>query len=171
MNKKGLFCFLVALGFAGFLAGSAESISEETANFNSAKALCLEIESLDMKRAVLEENTDFLIEEAMKHEILLGNRDPESVKLKANAKLAGFFEKIRGEKTAFPENTGDLELFLNGNSGLIIIEYGNLVFAEYSFTGGILKNNFFYAKLASENSEKLFEIPIGYSEKALVVAG
>ena len=150
MNKKGVFCFLLVLAFAGTGLALQENQDEK---FAGAKNICFELEKLDLERAILEENTDFLAEETLRLELLLGNKNPESIKKKTNAKLAVLL--------------GKQEDFLNENSEVLVIEYEGLVFAEYSFTGGLLRNNFLRLKLESENAEKIFELPIGYSVKVV----
>ncbi|MDD5162985.1 MAG: hypothetical protein PHD95_02140 [Candidatus ainarchaeum sp.] len=173
MNKKGLFCFLIALGFVGIIAAIAASSTGESIIFNETKGIAFEIEKLDLERAVLEENIDFLIRETMESELEKGNRNPEQIKEKASEKLVSFFMQAekeaanRGIAIVFFQKNGPVsEEFLNLNSKVLVVNYENIALAEYNFTGGIFKDAFLKAKIESKNSEKTFELPIGYSQKA-----
>jgi hypothetical protein len=173
MNKKGLFCFLIVLGFAGILACLSSSESRESLEFGKTKNICFEIEKLDLERTILEENIDFLILETMRAELEKGNKNPEQIKEKISENLLVFFKQAEKEALGknlaiifFQKNGPVSKDFLKQNSKIFLVAYENLVVAEYNFTGGIFKDNFLKAKIESENAEKLFELPLGYSQKA-----
>ena len=111
----------------------------------------------------------------MAEEIRNNNQDTESIKQKANEKISAFFEKekefLAREKSlqlGFLQNNPSRE-FLNENSSLLLISYEGFFFLEYSFTGGILKNNFLKAEIESENAKKSLELPISYVQHAVVL--
>lgn len=174
MNKKGFFCFLVVLCFAAVQLQFFSQKAEQNAEFAQAKSILFEIEKLDLERAALEENLDFLIKQAMLEEIKKQSNNSEAIKEKINEKVILFFEKKENSKELkikfFSNNSEKISLeFLNANSNLLAINYENFVFAEYNFTGGLLKNNLLKARISSENAEKEFQLPIGYSQKAVLV--
>jgi hypothetical protein len=161
MNKKGLFCFLIVLCFASIETAQQQEALIEKKSFEETKALCLEIESLDLKRTMLEENTDFLIKQTLEEQVRNGNTDNEQIKQAVNEKIILFLEKASGNKLE--------QESLDDNSKVLVINYENFYLAEYSYTGGILKNNKFSLKLGTENAEKEFEIPIGYFLRTTVL--
>lgn len=175
MNKRGLFCFFLVLCFAGMQASLQMQSLQEKEKFEKTKSLIFEIESLDFARTILEENTDFIAGQAMAEEIKKGNEETESVKQKTNEKISAFFskakeslEKEKSLQIIFLKNRPEKD-FLNINSSLLIISYENFFFAEYNFSGGVLKNNFLKAEIESAGAKKNFEIPTGYAQHAVVV--
>ncbi|HLD58228.1 MAG TPA: hypothetical protein VI977_01125 [archaeon] len=175
MNSKGLFCFFLVISIAGMQAAMHAQALQENEKFEKTRSLSIEIESLDFARTIIEENADFIAEQAMAEEIRNNNQDTESIKQKANEKISAFFEKekefLAREKSlqlGFLQNNPSRE-FLNENSSLLLISYEGFFFLEYSFTGGILKNNFLKAEIESENAKKSLELPISYVQHAVVL--
>lgn len=170
MNKKGIFCFLLLLCFLGIQIAMQKNTVENQQIFSQAEALCFELEKVDLKRTVLEENLDFLVREAMLEEAKKQNFDSEKIKKRVNEKLLEFFSAVEKETGTGFFGVLPLSLkYLNSNSEALAIHYNGFWIVEYNYTGGVLKSNFLRAKIELENSEKEFELPVGYIQKITVL--
>ena len=192
MNARGVFTFVIVLGFISVYLMFLHSANAGAENLSSAGRHALEMEKVNLVRSVLESNVDFLIEKTLESEFLSADKDPEKLKLKVNEKLIGFFNKIENSqpysgieinfysgtftknqysRILYSKNKVKLNAkFLNENSNVLVVNIKDSVYiAEYSFTGGILKNKVAYAVIASENFKQLFLIPIDYVKRVVVV--
>lgn len=171
MNNKGLFCFLLVLAFASIQTGLLGRATEmETGR---ARALAFEAEQLSTARAIMENGIDLAAEEGLRQGIAL-NLEPEEIKQLVNARLAMLFEKMEtqgfpGIKTEFEEESKN-PAFLNENSAVSVARIsGREVEAEYSFTGGLMKNKTARAKISGKKAVIIMELPVGYTVKEMVV--
>lgn len=190
MFFRGFISFILIVAFLIAFIGVQTLAIESGENLGNSAILAIELEQNNKTRTILEENTDFIIEETLRGQIISDNLEPELVKFAVSKKLAGFFEKIEsefneGQKISFfsamlspsqynavslAEKKKLIEKDLLENSQVLIIPLGeHSVFAEYSFTGGLMKNNIAGAEISSGNSKQFFLIPIGYTSRIVVV--
>jgi hypothetical protein len=173
MNKKGLFCFLLLLAFASIQAGLLARAAGAEAETEKALALAFEAEQLSTARAIMENGIDLAVEEGLAQGIALG-LGPEETKALVNARLALLFEKMEGPcfpglQTMFEAESKDA-FFLNGNSAVSMARVaGREIEAEYSFTGGLMKNRAVKAEIRGKNALVEMELPIGYTVKKRAV--
>lgn len=173
MNNKGLFCFLLLLAFASIQTGLLGRAAESEIETGRAGALAFEAEQLSTARAIMENSIDLAIEEGLRQGIAL-NLGPEEIKRLVNARLALLFEKMEtqgfpGIKAEFEEESKN-QAFLNENSTASVARISGMeVEAEYSFTGGLLKNKAVKAKISGKKAAITMELPAGYTVKETVV--
>ena len=173
MNNKGLFCFLLLLAFASIQTGLLGRAAESEIEAGRARALAFEAEQLSTARAIMENGVDLAAKEGLKKGIAL-NLKPEEIKALVNARLALLFEKMETE--GFPglkaefEEEGKNIAFLNENSAVSSARIASReVEAEYSFTGGLMKDKTVRAKISGTRAAITMELPAGYTVKETVI--
>lgn len=190
MFFRGFISFILIVAFLIAFIGVQNQAIESRKNLNNSIILAIEMEQNNKVRTILEENTDFIIDETLREQILSDNLEPELAKIAVSKKLTGFFEKIEnefneGQKILFfsamlspsqysavslAEKKKLIEADLLENSQVLIIPIGeHSVLTEYSFTGGLMKNTIVGAEISSKNSKQFFLIPIDYTSRVLVV--
>jgi len=173
MNKKGIFCFVLLLAFFAIQTRFLAETTEASNKIEMAEELGFEAEKIWLVRAIMEEDVDFAIKEALQQTLLLNLRPEESKKI-VNSRLALLFvemEKTNWEKIKIEFKTDSKNLqFLNENSAIAIESIDKkTIMATYYFTGGLLKNKKVYAEIKGKKAMLGFEIPAGYSIKESVV--
>jgi hypothetical protein len=174
MNSNGLFCFfLVMLFTSSFILLRAGGEREKN-------TLAFEIEKTSFERAMLEQNTDFLIRKSIENEIAFGLLNPLEIKKNVCKKLFDFFKENEGEnqgikksfyfqdKSRLIKNRLSLEE-LEMNSIAVVVAKKKIVFAEFYYTGGLLKNNFLTADIESQGIIQKFMVPPEYSVRTVGV--
>jgi hypothetical protein len=190
LNSKGLLNFLLVLLFVSLLFSffSLDGFSQKKLGKNLQ--LLLEAEQASFFRTLLEENTDTLVEETIKFEVLKGNTAPRKLKKKIVQNLLTFFSKTEKEFKENPEivfftarissenyeefsktelTEKDIGLLLKKNSKVNVIKLKNAYLVEFVFTGGKNKKEVITARISFENMNSYFFIPAGFSKKVLVV--
>lgn len=164
--------------------------NERIQNINRTAGIAIEAEQNNKTRTILEENTDSIIKETIEREILLNNLNPKEINRKIAENLmalfdaagknaetprqisffSGNFSKSRYNEIIFSKNKKALELKdIAENSKVSIAPIAkNAFIAEFSFTGGIMKDKIFGAEISSKNSSQFFIMPIDYTLKAVV---
>lgn len=174
-RQKGFFCFLIVLAAIAIEAGLLENAAEAERVIGRGRAIAFEAESAALARTLIEDSLDSAIKSELKEGIAL-NLEPGEIRERANRKILLLFQRIEeafneGISARFYSEQGKIdETFLNKNSKVNVIRVrGKSVKAEYSYTGGLLKNNRVFAEISGKNARMLFTIPIGYtvSETAL----
>lgn len=175
MNKNGIFCAAVLLAFAGIQIALLEAENSAAAEIQSAAGTAFETERLNLARTAVENSMDALISETMRGQLLL-NSDSEKIKKAVNEKIAAFLQSSQAAyapeiKIEFKTAAGaPSEEFLNQNSAIIVEAVGaKTIMCEYSFTGGVLKNNRLWAEISGAKTKTQFMLPIGYSIAATAV--
>lgn len=176
MASRGLFCFVVVLLFIPLHLVMLSANSSIEAGMQDAGNALLEMERLNYIRTEIEENTDLLILQTLEAQVMAGKSKPDAVKEAVDEKLLWFFNEA--EKNYSRENVKFLvsgrEIGIEGlgeNTKVLVIKEGNLVYAEFSYTGGMLKDNKLYAVIKGKRSRQVFEIPIGYTIMTGGIAG
>ena len=173
MNGKGIFCFVLLLAFFAIEARFLAEAAEASSRIGAAEELGFEAENAWLARAVMEEDVDIAIKEALRQGLLL-NLGHEETKIFVNSRLALLFaemEKANWEGIAieFGPESKNLE-FLNENSAVSVEAVGDkTIKATYYFTGGLLKNKKVYAEVKGKKAAIGFELPAGYSINGSVV--
>ncbi len=173
MNEKGIFCFVLLLAFFAIQTRFLAETTEASAKIEMAEELGFEAEKTWLARAVIEEDTDIAIKEAL-HQGLLLNLRQEETKIFVNNKLVLLFSEMEkanweGIEIEFKPESKNLQ-FLNENSAIAVEAIDKkTIMATYYFTGGLLKNKKVYAEIKGKKAMLGFEIPAGYSIKESVV--
>ena len=175
MNKRGIFCAAVLLAFAGMQIALLEAENSAAGEIQSAVGAAFETERLNLARTAIENNLDALISETMRGQLLL-NSDSGEIKKAVNEKIAAFLLSSQAAyapeiKIEFKTAGGaPSEDFLNQNSAIIVVSLdAKTIMCEYSFTGGVLKNNRLWADISGAKTKTQFMLPIGYSIAATAV--
>ena len=131
-----------------------------------AKTLLIEAEQSSKERTILENNTDKIIYEKLKEQVLLKNFLVESIKNEINLSLTKYFHG-KANATNFGEKNKEVTIsFLNENSKAIMLEQEGLIYAEYTFTGG-LNRTASVSKVIGTNITTIFKIPAGHTTKVI----
>ncbi len=175
MNNKGIFCFLLLLAAIALETNFLNKSIEADKILARGKTIAFEAEKAGFIRTVIENNADAMALESLQQAIEL-NLPLDKIKPFVNKKLALLFAAMEREysgkiKVRFSTSNGlSLEEFLNENSVVTVTKDGSAeILAEYTFTGGLLKNNFVQAEIAGEQTKLFFKLPVGYTVKATVV--
>lgn len=189
MKTNGFFCFSLALIFALSTFAVSDSGDASRQKLLEAKTLAIALEQASLKRFELEQNSDKAIATAAEQSISSGKENPEQIKEAADAALLELFEKEKKQsrekieffsatassgqyaQLAFSKNNKKLEQKdLAGDTKALVLNAGNGVFvAEYSLTGSLLKNKAVFATIGNAKASQTFLLPIGYSNKTVVV--
>ena len=173
MNEKGIFCFVLLLAFFAIQTRFLAETTEASNKIEMAEELGFEAEKIWLARAVMEEDIDIAIKEALNNSLLL-NLGQDETKIFVNSKLILLFAEMEkanwdGIDIEFKLESKNLQ-FLNENSAIATEAIGKKTsMATYYFTGGILKNKKVYAEIKGKKAILGFEIPTGYSIKESVV--
>jgi hypothetical protein len=186
MNNKGIFCFLLLLSAIALETNFLNESIEADKILAQGKTIAFEAEKASFIRTVIENNTDAMVRESLQQAMIL-HLPQEKLKDFVNKKLALLFAATEKEyntgikvqfkgydaetKMQFTTSDGlQFEDFLNNNSIAIVVSVeGSAILAEYTFTGGLARNNFVQAEISGEKTNLLFKLPPGYSIKATVV--
>ncbi len=173
MNTQGIFCFALLLAFAAMEINFLnESAAAKQKIFGTEKVL-FEAEILSATRTIAENGVDAVTEEGLRQGVQ-AELEPDEVKKAVNKRLAFLFsemEKNSDERASISFEEESLsEKFLNENSSVIVVKKEELVsVAEYSFTGGLLKDKKVKAKIFGKNAKQEFKIPAGYTIRVVVL--
>ena len=165
--------------------GSAKNTQIQKATNQS-----MEAEKLNLLQALIEENTDQLIEKQLQEALLLQQSDNEAVKLKTNEELMRLFSGLEKKFKENPKisfyyatlNSNHYEKLLeepekqqlsleklNEASKIIILnEGGKSIAMKYHLTGRKEKNKVVIAIIESQKAKQLFVIPIDYTISKVV---
>jgi len=171
MNGSGFFCFFILLAFVSIEFGFLEKAGEAGHSLALARQAGFEAESVSMARSVLEESADAVVLDALKQGIAM-DLEGEGIKWLVNERLSALFggmESVYGQcpVVSFEEKGVS---FLNGNSSVFVQRVGKKeVVAEYSFTGGLMRDRPLNARISCGNAEAFFSLPAGYTMAATVV--
>ena len=165
MNNHGWLCFLIVLAFVSL--SFAFSDQGRARDIYETKLLAIEAENVNFMRALMEENADFIVKEIMLGEIA----QCSGAKAKINkALLAYFWEMEKGHSEIaieFSSNSGKkINLgFMNSHSSFIAKRIGNVCMMEYSFHGGMMRNEFIEAEISGSGTSQKFALPAGYLQR------
>lgn len=131
-----------------------------------AEAIAIEAEQVNFVRSLLEENTDFIVEEILWEEAILCDSAPGNTKQRINQALATYFEEMQ-------KGVGGIEIefakanqeFLNENSSLVVKRLGPACEITYTFHGGLLRNQPVLAEVRGKKVVQQFKIPAGYTQE------
>jgi len=168
--RKGFFTLTVVLIVASILLFFLFSTIEAKTKVEKAMLSVLELEEADFIRFQLEENVAYVIRKTLEQGL---GSEADSIIL--NQQIANKLEKML--KKFASESQTEINLYITDGftkenfenlaelSRTIIIEdqKGNAGYAEYVFTGGLLKNKRIVAEIKVGRSASLFEIKPGYT--------
>jgi len=181
MHVKGLISFVLVLAFIVIYFSLVFSLNSFNSEKNFTEAKLIEIENSSMKRNLIENAVDSLIEEEIKKEIAFGSDEPEKINEKISEKLSEFFFIMEEKGIEFSEIASDRKYseteikekkitkeFIKENSKTIVFNLENRLYhVEFIFTGGKNKNNFIGAEIKENSSYQKFFLPVNYSVKII----
>jgi len=158
---KGFFSVALALAIIALLLFVNVSSERNATILRETKSTLIEAESANMQRTVLENNTDRIIFEMLLAQALIKNFNSDLAKSAINKRLELY---LKGKATlSSPIEEKEIsEKNLNYNSSVMIVYLKGVTYAEYSFTGGNLRN-MLVRKRFGENFGVEFLIPAGYT--------
>jgi hypothetical protein len=172
---KGFFCsvlsVLVAVTMLFFLFATIQTKNR----FSDAVASAIELEQLSFARFQIEENIASVIEETMREELAKHNTDSVILNMRISdrlEKLLKRFEEHFGCDLYITDGFNRFKLEgLNELSSTIVSEVENELgkgyYAEYVFTGGLLKNKRVVCELKEGNATALASILPGYTIRVI----
>lgn len=182
MKKTGFFCFSLALCFALASLALCDANNIIGSEILEAKTIAISLEQASLKRFELEQNSDKTILFAIEKSIKSGKTDNEQFKQSVNNALLELAKKENIKffsATATKKQYGQLQQKKNlpleqeqlANNSIVfsINQQNSILIVEYSITGGLLKNNVFFASIENNSGSQLFLLPIDYSNKTIVI--
>lgn len=171
---KGFFTLTLVLLVASVMFFFLFSTINARAKIEKAVINALELEEADFVRFQLEENSAYIIRKTLEHGL---SSDADSIILNQQiaSKLESFFKNFATESQA------EIDLYITDGftkqnlenlaelSRTIIIKEKNASYAEYVFTGGLLRNRRVFAEIKVGRSVSLFEIKPGYTIRVVGV--
>jgi len=125
------------------------------------------VENASMKRIIIENNVDRIIEQKLIDQIKKENFNLISIQTEINSALLNYLGKRAKATNLFFENESPLTLeYLMLNSSAFLLEVEGITIAEYSYTSLPLMNTTISSKLG-KNSILYFTIPIGYTIRVI----
>ncbi|MBI4044906.1 MAG: hypothetical protein HY392_04305 [Candidatus Diapherotrites archaeon] len=177
MNRRGFSFAVIAL------AALAATISLQNTRFNAEKQAdtvltqALEMEKVTFTRTQMENIFDDTVKTALENEIKNNNLDAQEIKKKTVEKIIwlseqGLFDSGSIKAEFFIEKHGAKEkisdTILGESSSVLVISEEGITTAWFFFTGGILRDTHFKARISGPNYSTEFMLPIGYSMAAVV---
>ena len=163
---RGFFGFLVV--FVMLILLLLVSVNENNfySELGEAKTILIEAEQGSKEKTIIENNVDKIVFEKLKEQVLQKNFLIESIMFEINNPLSSYLStrttaNIIGTKIG-PVNTE----FLTLNSIAFLIEKEGVTYAEYTFTGGLLKTNT-VSHTFGEKIEIEFVIPADYTVRVV----
>ncbi len=177
-----IFALLTAIVLLGL--GTSQNGSQNA--FAGALQGMTEGEQNNFVRAMLEENTDTVIEKTLELELRTGETNPETVNRAIAEKLFQFFQETENANQGIrfywvettPESYDRILLLethflsieeIEAMSKTIIIRKEGLAIGETVFAGGENQNRAMVAHIRSPNHADFFLVPIGHSTTVEVV--
>jgi len=142
---KGFFGIIIVFVILSLLL----IVSLKENNFHNelkkATVFMIEAEQASKNRTIMENNVDKIIEQKLDEQIF-----------KKNFNIDLLLNNINEAQVGPPTKE-----FLNNNSTAMIIENNGIIYAEYFFTGGLVKTNTISTNFG-KNIELFFKIPTDY---------
>ncbi len=177
----------MALLAAVLILGFAVSGSRQHQIADAALEQAIEAEQANFERALLEQNSDRIVEKTLETELQKGELDPTKINEAIARNLMNFFEKteleLEGIRFYWVETTPEsynriLELEpheldegkIEEITKTIVVKKGPLVVGETVFTGGTNQNQAIVARIENPEWKDFFLVPIGYSICVEVIA-
>ncbi len=170
MNSKGIFSFIIVIGFSALLLELISANSENNAKFRETKNSLIEAEKLNTQRTIIEENIDYLIKQKLEEQLKKTNSG-KTIKAEINKTLLQYFQETEKENTKNPKiefltKKGEKISFeyLQGISKADVQDFEQIkIYGLYTITGGISAREKIMGKITGENAELYFELPIGHT--------
>lgn len=162
MNKKGFVGFVLILAIITILLFFTITLNQNKSNLNQMKNELMKAETSNMKRTIIENNIDKIIEKKLEEQITLKNFNTLKAKLEINTELSKYLIK-NAKVYSYNGETSEVTLyFLNQNSTVQLLKSQYFIYAEYvyapTFTTTKIKQTF-GNKLISE-----FIFPSNYTK-------
>jgi hypothetical protein len=164
---KGFFGFVIVFAILVLLLTLVTFENNFYSSLEKAKIMIIDSEQASKERTILESNIDKIIFSVLEEQVLQENFEIENVKNEVNQKIIIYIKGRAKASTIFFENNKEPTTnFLNENSESLLVEKSGITYAEYVFTGGILRNNTISNNF-SKNAKIFFQIPPGYTVRVI----
>lgn len=170
-NTKGYFCITITLIAVILLISLFYSFSMVSEIQGNAVAAAIEAEKAGFERFQFENNIEIIIRETIEKE-LLSHSDSAQVKKAVNLKIKEYSEKLKkkGYEVYITNGFGfhsvkEIEDF----STAIVLEKDSVKYAEYFFTGGLLKNYWLGCRFEKGSAVAEAKILPGYTVRGLKI--
>ena len=148
LHTKGFFCSVLSVLIAATMLFFLSATMQTKNKLDNAVASAIELEQADFARFQIEENIASVIEETMREELAKHNTDSVMLNMKISDKLEKLLKRFEERFSCSLYITDGFNRFklegLSELSSTIVIEVENELgkgyYAEYVFTGGLLKN-------------------------------
>lgn len=164
---RGFFGFVIVFAILVLLLTLVTFENNFYSSLEEAKIILVDSEQASKKRAIMESSLDKIVYSALEEQILQENFEIENIKNEVNQKIIKYILGKGWASTILFENLGEPTIeFLNENSESLLIEKAGITYAEYVFTGGILRNKTI-SKNFSESTKIIFRVPSGYTMRVV----
>ncbi|MEK6959405.1 MAG: hypothetical protein AABW59_05170 [archaeon] len=163
---KGFFSFAIALAIIALILFVNVSSEKNSSVLRETNSALIEAESANMQRTILENNIDRIIFENLLLQALSQNFNSNSAKTAVNNNLVNYLQG-KAKISSFIEDKEISLAELNENSTVIIVHRGTSIFADYTYTGGTLRN-MLVRKTFGDKFGVEFLIPAGYTVRVII---
>jgi hypothetical protein len=164
---KGFYSTILVVAMLGLLISFSNLTQLSFSNIDSLKNNLIIVEDASMKRTILENNVDKIIEVELNRQIEKENYNLILIQTEINLSLLKYLKNKASATDQFFENTKPLTLeYLMINSSAYLLEIKGAKYAEYSFTSTPLLDSIVSVKLGKD-SILYFMIPIGYTKRVV----
>jgi DNA-binding TFAR19-related protein (PDSD5 family) len=158
---KGFFGIIIVFVILSLLL----IVSLKENNFHNelkkATVFMIEAEQASKNRTIMENNVDKIIEQKLDEQIFKKNFNIDLLLNNINEALEKYLLNKAKATNIYTEVGPPTKEFLNNNSTAMIIENNGIIYAEYFFTGGLVKTNTISTNFG-KNIELFFKIPTDY---------
>ncbi|MEM4662711.1 MAG: hypothetical protein QXM75_01690 [Candidatus Diapherotrites archaeon] len=172
-SQRAFFTSVFILLIVSALLGLLASYAKEWEILNNAHAIAIEMESMGFIRYQIEENINKVIKETIEEELSNKNTDSFSLNKTVNKKIIAlleYFKKGFGCEVYVSDGTKKLPVSnLNDLSRTLVIEAEGVIIAEYTYTGGAMKDKKLVCELKGNKVKAFVFVLPGYTVKVVKV--
>ena len=173
LRSKGFFCSILSIIVAIIMLLLLLSARQASSRLSNAVVSAIELEHVGFLRLQIEENITKVIKNTMQDELAKGNTDSIALNIKINRrveKALKFFGKHFGCNLYITNGFSRFKFKKVGDlSSTTIFKNGKHYYAEYVFTGGLLKNKRVVCELKKGKSSVQASILPGYTIRVIIL--
>lgn len=172
-KPTGFFSSALVVVFAAALIAIIASYVRESALLKEAHITAIEMEQVSFARFQVEENISKVIKETLESELSKNNTDSVILNSIVSKKVSEVYERFKKHFVCEPYITDGTSKYpftsLNELSRTIVFESDGITIAEYTYTGGTMKNKSVVCKIQKGSAYAFASLVPGYTVRATKV--
>ncbi|MCX8190043.1 MAG: hypothetical protein N3F05_02325 [Candidatus Diapherotrites archaeon] len=173
LDKNGFFSAILLIVFSTLLIATIASYRNELVILREAHITTIEMERASFERFQIEENLSKIIKETLESELSKNNTDSFLLNSVVNKKIANAYERFKkhfGCELYITDGINNYRFSgLSDLSRTIVVESSGLKIAEYTYTGGAMKNKRVVCKIRKGKAYVFASLVPGYTIRATKV--